>query len=182
MEVNDKRHPNYDLKYNELKKNELPSGESLKDTINRVMPLWEKNIVPMILSGSKILIVAHGNSLRAIVKILDQLSDERVISLNIPTGLPLVYEFDNISCAIIKHSNPCGFGIGLNNLEAYKNAVSTDPISYFGGIVAFNKKIEVAEAKEMNKSFLECIVAPSFSDESIKVLKRKKNLRILKIN
>ena len=59
------------------------------------MPLWEKNIVPMILSGSKILIVAHGNSLRAIVKILDQLSDERVISLNIPTGLPLVYELDN---------------------------------------------------------------------------------------
>ena len=95
LEVNDKRHPNYDLKYNELKKNELPSGESLKDTINRVMPLWEKNIVPMILSGSKILIVAHGNSLRAIVKILDQLSDERIISLNIPTGLPLVYELDN---------------------------------------------------------------------------------------
>ncbi len=92
---NDKRHPKYDLKYQKHKKNELPSGECLKDTINRVMPLWNNNIVKKILSGKRILIVAHGNSLRAIVKILDSISNEDIIGINIPTGIPLVYELDN---------------------------------------------------------------------------------------
>ncbi len=94
LEENDKRHPSYDLKYNGLKKNELPSGECLKDTINRVLPLWNNDIVPKILSGKKILIVAHGNSLRSIVKILDNISNEDIIGINIPTGIPLVYELD----------------------------------------------------------------------------------------
>ena len=95
LELNDKRHPSYDLKYQKLKKNKLPSGESLKDTINRVIPLWDNDIVPKILLGKGILIVAHGNSLRAIAKIIDNISNEDIIGLNIPTGIPLVYELDN---------------------------------------------------------------------------------------
>ncbi len=95
LELEDERHPKFDLKYHELKKNELPVGECLKDTINRVIPLWDNDIVPKILSGKRILIVAHGNSLRAIVKILDNMSNEDIIGLNIPTGIPLVYELDN---------------------------------------------------------------------------------------
>ncbi len=95
LDTNDKRHPIYDLKYNEFNNNELPSGESLKDTVNRLLPLWKNDIVQRILLGHKILIVAHGNSLRAIVKILDQLSDKEIIRINIPTGIPLVYELDN---------------------------------------------------------------------------------------
>ena len=94
LDSNDKRHPKYDLKYQKLKKYELPSGECLKDTVNRVMPFWDNDIIPKVLSGKKILIVAHGNSLRAIVKILDQISDEEIIGLNIPTGIPLIYKLD----------------------------------------------------------------------------------------
>ena len=95
LELEDERHPKFDLKYQDLQKNELPRGECLKDTVDRVIPLWKNDIVPKILSGQKILIVAHGNSLRAIVKILDQISNEEIIDLNIPTGIPLVYELDN---------------------------------------------------------------------------------------
>ena len=95
LPLNDKRHPSYDLKYQKLHKKELPSGECLKDTINRVLPLWDNNIVPKILLGKRILIVAHGNSLRAIIKILDNISNENIIELNIPTGIPLIYELDN---------------------------------------------------------------------------------------
>ena len=90
----DKRHPRYDLKYQKININELPSGECLKDTINRVVPLWDNDIIPKIMLGKKILIVAHGNSLRAIVKILDNISNEDIIGVNIPTGIPLVYELD----------------------------------------------------------------------------------------
>ena len=95
LELNDKRHPINDLKYHDINKDQLPSGECLKDTLDRVIPLWDGNIVPKILADHKILIVAHGNSLRAIVKILDKLSNEKIIGLNIPTGVPLVYELDN---------------------------------------------------------------------------------------
>jgi len=95
LDLNDKRHPKYDVKYHELQKNQLPSGECLKDTINRVNPLWNNHIVPKILSGENILIIAHGNSLRAIVKIIEKLSNEEIIDLNIPTGIPMVYELSN---------------------------------------------------------------------------------------
>ncbi len=94
LNIKDKKHPSYDLKYQKLKKNELPEGESLKDTLIRVMPLWKNDIIPRISSLQKILIVAHGNSLRAIVKILDCISKEKIIETNIPTGIPLVYEFN----------------------------------------------------------------------------------------
>jgi phosphoribosylaminoimidazolecarboxamide formyltransferase/IMP cyclohydrolase len=95
------------------------------------------------------------------------------------SAISIVYEFDKLSCAIIKHSNPCGFGCGNNNLEAYTNAISTDPISYFGGIVAFNNEVDSTEANELVKVFLECIIAPSFSKKALNILKRKPNLRII---
>lgn len=90
----DERHPKFDKKYQNLKKHELPIGECLKDTVNRVMPLWDEVIVPKILSGKRILIVAHGNSLRALIKYLDKISDNDIMEVNIPTGIPLVYELD----------------------------------------------------------------------------------------
>ena len=102
LDLNDKRHPSFDLIYHELERNELPSGECLKDTYRRVIQLWENDIAPKILSGHKILIVAHGNSLRALVKYLDKISEEDIIKLNIPTGIPLVYELD-IKLNSLKH-------------------------------------------------------------------------------
>ncbi len=94
LELEDNRHPQFDKKYKNLQKSEMPRGECLKDTVKRVMPSWQDTILPEIISGKKILIVAHGNSLRALIKILDQTSDEDIIKLNIPTGIPLVYELD----------------------------------------------------------------------------------------
>lgn len=91
----DSRYPGNEDKYAELSEDELPTSESLKMTIARVMPYWENEIVPKIKEGKKIIIAAHGNSLRALVKKLDNISDEEISSLNIPTGRPLVYEFDD---------------------------------------------------------------------------------------
>ncbi|KXS49474.1 2,3-bisphosphoglycerate-dependent phosphoglycerate mutase [Halanaerobium congolense] len=90
----DERYPGNEEKYAELTEEELPTGESLKMTIERVMPYWENEIVPQMEKGKKIIVSAHGNSLRALVKHLDNISDEDISSLNIPTGRPLVYEFD----------------------------------------------------------------------------------------
>ena len=101
---------------------------------------------------------------------------------DIESAISIVLEFNEISCSIIKHSNPCGFGIGKNNLEAYLHAVKTDPVSYFGGIVAFNRTVDNEVASEMNKSFLECIAAPSFTSEAVEILTKKKNLRLLEFN
>tara|TARA_X000001036_G_scaffold219544_3_gene205521 strand:+ start:5663 stop:6406 length:744 start_codon:yes stop_codon:yes gene_type:complete len=94
LDINDKRHPRYDKKYNSLKEDEIPSCECLKDTVLRFLPYWENNISPHVKSGKKIMIVAHGNSLRALVKHLDNISNEDIVRLNIPTGIPLVYELD----------------------------------------------------------------------------------------
>jgi len=101
---------------------------------------------------------------------------------DIETAHSIVNDFENIACVIIKHSNPCGFSIGNTLKEAYLLAVSTDPISYFGGIVAFNRKVDLESAVELNKSFLECIVAPSFSSDAFEELKKKKNLRLITIS
>ena len=101
---------------------------------------------------------------------------------DIETANSIVNEFDDIACVIIKHSNPCGFSLGKTLNQAYLSAVSTDPISYFGGIVAFNRELDLESAIELNKSFLECIVAPSFSNEALKELKKKKNLRLITIS
>jgi len=90
-------------------------------------------------------------------------------------------EFSKSACVIIKHANPCGFGIGDNSKEAYFRAVTTDPISYFGGIVGFNCEVNVETAEELIQPFLECIIAPSYSDEALEVLKKKKNLRVISV-
>ncbi|MCL2389601.1 MAG: 2,3-bisphosphoglycerate-dependent phosphoglycerate mutase, partial [Elusimicrobia bacterium] len=90
----DERYPGKDPRYAGLSKAELPLAECLKDTVERVVPYWESEIVPQIKAGKKIIIAAHGNSLRALVKYLDNIADETIVNLNIPTAMPLVYELD----------------------------------------------------------------------------------------
>lgn len=85
----------YDPRYTHLKEEELPYAESLQDTLHRVLPYWQKTIMPNLKAGKIVLISAHGNSLRALVKHLDNIPDDEVVGLNIPTGLPLVYEFED---------------------------------------------------------------------------------------
>ena len=94
LETTDPRYPGADARYHNLDPAELPRGESLKDTIDRFIPYWHDEIAPVIRRGRRVLIAAHGNSLRALVKYLDGISDEDIIGLNIPTGIPLVYELD----------------------------------------------------------------------------------------
>lgn len=94
LDWDDPRHPRFDRRYAALKPEELPACESLKDTLQRVLPYWHSTIAPAIRSGQRVLISAHGNSLRALVKHLDNISDQEIVELNIPTGIPLVYELD----------------------------------------------------------------------------------------
>jgi 2,3-bisphosphoglycerate-dependent phosphoglycerate mutase len=95
LEANDDRNPAKDPRYKDLKPNELPLTECLKDTVARVLPYWNKEIAPNIKKGKKIVIAAHGNSLRALVKYLSNVSDNDIVNLNIPTAMPLVYELGN---------------------------------------------------------------------------------------
>tara|TARA_B100001113_G_C21105492_1_gene620691 strand:+ start:1100 stop:1852 length:753 start_codon:yes stop_codon:yes gene_type:complete len=90
----DKRHPIHEILYKDIEQDSLPSSESLKDTIKRVEPLWINQILPKLKNGKNVLIVAHGNSLRGIVKMLKGLSNKEVIGLNIPTGSPYLFEFN----------------------------------------------------------------------------------------
>jgi len=90
----DQRHPINDPIYKDVDKKDLPATECLKDTVERFLPYWHEEITPVLKSGKKILISAHGNSLRALVKHLDNIADEEIVKLNIPTGIPLVYELD----------------------------------------------------------------------------------------
>ncbi len=94
LEKSDERYPGHDPRYHDLTEKELPLTESLKDTIARFLPYWHEAIAPAVRSGKKVLIAAHGNSLRALVKYLDGISDEEIVAMNIPTGIPLVYELD----------------------------------------------------------------------------------------
>jgi 2,3-bisphosphoglycerate-dependent phosphoglycerate mutase len=94
LEKSDSRYPGSDPKYKDLTEAELPLTECLKDTVARVVPYWEQEIVPLVKAGKKIIIAAHGNSLRALVKFLDKIPDDEIIGVNIPTGTPLVYELD----------------------------------------------------------------------------------------
>lgn len=87
-------YPGHDPRYQHLNEADLPLTECLKDTVARFLPYWQETIALVVKAGRKVIIVAHGNSLRALVKYLDQISDEDIISLNIPTGIPLVYELD----------------------------------------------------------------------------------------
>ena len=95
LDKSDDRFPGNDSRYSDLSENELPLTECLKDTVARFMPYWEETIAPTVKSGKKVLIAAHGNSLRALVKYLDNVSEEEIVGLNIPTGIPLVYELDD---------------------------------------------------------------------------------------
>jgi 2,3-bisphosphoglycerate-dependent phosphoglycerate mutase len=91
----DARHPSRDPRYGGLKPHELPLTESLKDTVERFLPAWHETIAPSIRAGKRVIIAAHGNSLRALVKYLDNMSESAIVDLNIPTGIPLVYELDD---------------------------------------------------------------------------------------
>jgi 2,3-bisphosphoglycerate-dependent phosphoglycerate mutase len=93
--LDDPRYPGRDPRYASLKSEELPLTECLKDTVARFLPYWHETIAPAVRSGRRVLIAAHGNSLRALVKYLDNISDEEIVGLNIPTGIPLVYELDD---------------------------------------------------------------------------------------
>lgn len=94
LALDDPRHPGKDPRYAKLKPEELPRTECLKDTVARVVPAWDESIAPAIKRGKRVLVAAHGNSLRALIKHLDQVSDEDIVGLNIPTARPLVYELD----------------------------------------------------------------------------------------
>jgi len=93
--LDDPRHPRFDARYSKIPASELPATECLKDTVKRVLPIWNESIAPAIRAGRRVLISAHGNSLRALIKHLDGVSDDDIVHLNIPTGQPLVYELDD---------------------------------------------------------------------------------------
>jgi 2,3-bisphosphoglycerate-dependent phosphoglycerate mutase len=95
LEAADPRYPGHDRRYADLSDKELPRTESLKDTVARFLPYWQQTIAPAVRAGKRVLIAAHGNSLRALVKHLDGVSDADIVGLNIPTGVPLVYELDD---------------------------------------------------------------------------------------
>jgi len=95
LEPSDSRFPGHDRRYADLRDQELPRSECLKNTVDRFLPYWRDAIVPTIRQGKRVLIAAHGNSLRALVKHLDEVSDHEIVDLNIPTGIPLVYELDD---------------------------------------------------------------------------------------
>ena len=94
LDANDPRHPARDPRYAGLGAGQLPATEALKHTVERFLPYWKETIAPAISAGRRVLITAHGNSLRALVKYLDRISDTDIVELNIPTGIPLVYELD----------------------------------------------------------------------------------------
>lgn len=95
LSLDDERHPRFDSRYARIPADQLPATECLKDTVARVLPFWNESIAPAIRVGRKVLIAAHGNSLRALIKHLDNVSDDDIVNLNIPTGQPLVYELDD---------------------------------------------------------------------------------------
>ena len=95
LTVDDPRHPRFDRRYAQVNAADLPAAESLKDTLVRVLPCWEQCIAPQLRANRNVMIVAHGNSLRALVKMLDGLSEKAIVELNIPTGIPLLYELND---------------------------------------------------------------------------------------
>ena len=94
LQLDDPRHPRFDPRYADVDSASLPAAESLKDTLSRVLPYWESRIVPELRAGKNVLIVAHGNSLRALIKMLDMMSESDIVEFNIPTGVPILYELD----------------------------------------------------------------------------------------
>ena len=101
---------------------------------------------------------------------------------DIETAIRIVKDFKEKCCCIIKHSNPCGFSVANNLLDCFESAVSCDPVSYFGGIVGFNRKIDSKIARKLIEPFLECIVCPDIDNDALEILKMKKNLRVIIYN
>lgn len=95
LDIDDPRHPRHDRRYAKIAADKLPATECLKDTVARVIPFWNESIAPAVRAGRRVLVAAHGNSLRALIKHLDGVSDDDIVHLNIPTGQPLVYELDD---------------------------------------------------------------------------------------
>lgn len=95
LSFDDERSPAKDPRYAGLNKEDIPASECLKDTVARVLPYWQDTIAPAIRSGLRVIVAAHGNSMRALVKYLDNIPDDKIVALNIPTGIPLIYEFDD---------------------------------------------------------------------------------------
>jgi len=119
----DPRFPGNDPLYKDVPREDLPLTECLKDTVERVLPYWYEKIEPMIREGKRVMIVAHGNSLRALVKYLDNISDEEIPELNIPTGIPLIYELDD-DLKPIKHYYLGDAEAAVKAAEAVKNQSS----------------------------------------------------------
>jgi 2,3-bisphosphoglycerate-dependent phosphoglycerate mutase len=113
----DERHPGRDPRYAALSASELPLSESLKDTVERFLPYWHEAIAPAVKSGARVLVAAHGNSLRALIKYFDAMSDDSIVKENVPTGVPLVYEFDEAL-------RPCGREY-LGDPQAIAHAMSS---------------------------------------------------------
>lgn len=103
IDKNDPRYPGFDRRYQSLRPEEIPLSECLKDTVERFLPYWFQTILPQIEQGKRVLIVAHGNSLRALIKHLDQMDETAILALNIPTGIPLVYELNNQHQAVNRY-------------------------------------------------------------------------------
>jgi phosphoribosylaminoimidazolecarboxamide formyltransferase/IMP cyclohydrolase len=101
--------------------------------------------------------------------------------LDADSALEVVKEFDEPAVAIVKHNNPCGVALGATPVEAYVRARATDPVSAFGGVIAFNCPVDLAAAKEIASTFVEVVVAPSFAEDALNELKRKKDLRLLEV-
>ena len=95
LEKDDERNPQNDRRYEKLSATDIPLGECLKDNVERVLPLWNESIAPALKAGKRVLLVAHGNSIRSLIKYLDQVSDEDIMEINVPNGIPLVYELDD---------------------------------------------------------------------------------------
>jgi 2,3-bisphosphoglycerate-dependent phosphoglycerate mutase len=95
LTTDDERYPGLDPRYSNVSKQDIPLTESLKDTITRFLPFWNQTIAPQVKAGQRTIIVAHGNSLRALIKYLDNVSDQDILNYNIPTGIPLIYELDD---------------------------------------------------------------------------------------
>jgi 2,3-bisphosphoglycerate-dependent phosphoglycerate mutase len=95
LELHDERNPQKDPRYSKLSATDIPLGECLKDNVERVLPLWNESIAPALKANKRVLLVAHGNSIRSLIKYLDQMTDEAIMEVNIPNGVPLVYELDD---------------------------------------------------------------------------------------
>ncbi|WP_114639288.1 2,3-diphosphoglycerate-dependent phosphoglycerate mutase [Polynucleobacter necessarius] len=95
LEMGDERNPKNDSRYAKLNPADIPLGECLKDNVERVLPLWNESIAPALKANKRVLLVAHGNSIRSLIKFLDQMSDEAIMEVNVPNGVPLVYELDD---------------------------------------------------------------------------------------